>query len=89
MLKELARTNPYYKRNRPHICSFFVKGECKRGTDCPYRCVLCPMRENFQRLTCCADTRNQRTVNLRTRASRIVTMAKMIPLHERSWQTML
>ncbi|KAG8217733.1 hypothetical protein J3R82DRAFT_5892 [Butyriboletus roseoflavus] len=37
MLKELARTNPYYKRNRPHICSFFVKGECKRGDECPYR----------------------------------------------------
>lgn len=40
MLKELARTNPYYKRNRPHICSFFVKGECKRGDECPYRYVL-------------------------------------------------
>lgn len=37
MLKQLARTDPYYKRNRPHICSFFVKGECKRGTECPYR----------------------------------------------------
>lgn len=39
MLKQLARTDPYYKRNRPHICSFFVKGECKRGAECPYRCV--------------------------------------------------
>ncbi|KAI0320745.1 hypothetical protein OF83DRAFT_1052519 [Amylostereum chailletii] len=37
MLKQLARTDPYYKRNRPHICSFFLKGECKRGTECPYR----------------------------------------------------
>lgn len=37
MLKQLARTDPYYKRNRPHICSFFVKGECKRGKECPYR----------------------------------------------------
>ncbi|KAH7912230.1 hypothetical protein BJ138DRAFT_1084039 [Hygrophoropsis aurantiaca] len=37
MLKQLARTNPYYKRNRPHVCSFFVKGECKRGSECPYR----------------------------------------------------
>ena len=27
----LARTTPYYKRNAPHICSFWVKGECKRG----------------------------------------------------------
>ena len=31
MLLKLARTQPYYKRNRPHICSFWVKGECKRG----------------------------------------------------------
>ncbi|TDL24829.1 hypothetical protein BD410DRAFT_785553 [Rickenella mellea] len=37
MLKELARTDPYYKRNRPKICSFFVKGECTRGDECPYR----------------------------------------------------
>ncbi|KAM8957001.1 pre-mRNA-splicing factor RBM22 [Lycaon pictus] len=27
MLLKLARTTPYYKRNRPHICSFWVKGE--------------------------------------------------------------
>lgn len=37
MLTKLARTQPYYKRNRPHICSFWVKGECKRGEECPYR----------------------------------------------------
>ncbi|ESK94569.1 rna binding motif protein 22 [Moniliophthora roreri MCA 2997] len=37
MLKQLARTDPYYKRNRPKICSFFVKGECTRGDECPYR----------------------------------------------------
>lgn len=37
MLTKLARTSPYYKRNRPHICSFWVKGECKRGEECPYR----------------------------------------------------
>jgi pre-mRNA-splicing factor RBM22/SLT11 len=37
MLKRLARTAPYYKRNRPHVCSFYVKGECKRGEECPYR----------------------------------------------------
>jgi hypothetical protein len=38
LLAKLARTAPYYKRNRPHICSFWVKGECKRGEECPYRC---------------------------------------------------
>jgi pre-mRNA-splicing factor RBM22/SLT11 len=37
MLSRLARTTPYYKRNRAHICSFWVKGECKRGEECPYR----------------------------------------------------
>ncbi|KAI9498255.1 hypothetical protein BDB00DRAFT_801791 [Zychaea mexicana] len=37
MLRRLARNEPYYKRNRPHICSFFVKGECTRGVECPYR----------------------------------------------------
>eukprot|EP00124_Ichthyophonus_hoferi_P001499 Ihof_evm9s79 gene=Ihof_evmTU9s79 len=37
LLKQLARNNPYYKRNRAHICSFWVKGECKRGEECPYR----------------------------------------------------
>jgi hypothetical protein len=37
MLKQLARTEPYYKRNRPHVCSFFAKGDCNRGTECPYR----------------------------------------------------
>ena len=37
LLTKLARNAPYYKRNRPHICSFWVKGECKRGEECPYR----------------------------------------------------
>ena len=26
VLSKLARSSPYYKRNRPHICSFWVKG---------------------------------------------------------------
>ncbi|KAF1807217.1 hypothetical protein FB192DRAFT_1354561 [Mucor lusitanicus] len=37
ILSKLARSEPYYKRNRAHICSFFLKGECKRGEGCPYR----------------------------------------------------
>lgn len=37
LLKRLARTEPFYKRNRPHICSFYVKGTCTRGDACPYR----------------------------------------------------
>ncbi|GAV74482.1 RRM_1 domain-containing protein [Cephalotus follicularis] len=34
---KLQRTTPYYKRNRAHICSFYVRGECTRGVECPYR----------------------------------------------------
>jgi pre-mRNA-splicing factor RBM22/SLT11 len=37
MLERLKRSGPYYKRNAPRICSFFVKGECTRGADCPFR----------------------------------------------------
>lgn len=58
MLKQLARTDPYYKRNRPRICSFFAKGECNRGSECPYRYV-----PNFRAygpiLTAPSDTRCQ------------------------------
>jgi len=36
-LIKLARVKPYYKRNRAHVCSFFVRGECNRGSECPYR----------------------------------------------------
>jgi len=44
VLEELARqrAKPYYKRNLPHICSFFVKGNCSRGDECPYRHELPP-----------------------------------------------
>lgn len=37
LLNKLQRDAPYYKRNKAKICSFFVKGECKRGAECPYR----------------------------------------------------
>jgi pre-mRNA-splicing factor RBM22/SLT11 len=36
-LCRLARSDPYYRRNLPKICSFFLKGECTRGAECPYR----------------------------------------------------
>ena len=36
-IMKLQRTTPYYKRNRAHVCSFFVRGECTRGAECPYR----------------------------------------------------
>src|SRR5690625_4918253 len=37
LLQKLARTEPYHKRNQAHVCSFFLKGECTRGSECPYR----------------------------------------------------
>ena len=36
-LQKLARDTPDYKRNRPHVCSFFARGACTRGDACPYR----------------------------------------------------
>ena len=57
MLKQLARTDPYYKRNQPNICSFYAKGQCNRGSECPYRYVehvsrvhLCTLTLLFYRL---------------------------------------
>lgn len=40
LLSKLARVTPYHKRSRAHICSFWVKGECLRGDECPYRSVV-------------------------------------------------
>jgi pre-mRNA-splicing factor RBM22/SLT11 len=37
LLTKLVRTEPYYKRNHARVCSFFVKGSCNRGAECPYR----------------------------------------------------
>lgn len=37
LLDNLKRTEPYYKRNQAKICTFFIRGECKRGAECPYR----------------------------------------------------
>eukprot|EP00913_Durusdinium_trenchii_P027151 g25476.t1 len=37
MLQRLARMTPYYKRNEARICTFYVKGACNRGADCPFK----------------------------------------------------
>lgn len=37
MLTGLSKRTPYYKRNLPHLCSFYAKGSCNRGALCPYR----------------------------------------------------
>eukprot|EP00397_Hematodinium_sp_SG-2012_P047006 GEMP01053301.1.p1 GENE.GEMP01053301.1~~GEMP01053301.1.p1 ORF type:complete len:387 (+),score=58.05 GEMP01053301.1:69-1163(+) len=37
LLSKLARKGPYYKRNEARTCSFFVKGTCNRGDECPFK----------------------------------------------------
>lgn len=36
LLRSIARTAPYYKRNLPRVCTFWRKGACTRGDECPY-----------------------------------------------------
>lgn len=37
LLNRIAKTEPNYSRNRAKICTFYLRGECKRGDECPYR----------------------------------------------------
>lgn len=37
VLDKLKRKDNNTNRNLPHICSFYVKGNCARGAECPYR----------------------------------------------------
>lgn len=37
IVQKLGRSAPYFKRNEPHYCSFFLKGKCTRGSECPYK----------------------------------------------------
>merc|ERR1712113_778020 len=36
-LKKIARKEPFYKRNQARVCTFYAKGLCNRGIECPYR----------------------------------------------------
>jgi len=36
-LSDMARMEPRYERNLAKLCSFFAKGECDRGSKCPFR----------------------------------------------------
>eukprot|EP00922_Rhytidocystis_sp_ex-Travisia-forbesii_P004768 GHVS01007001.1.p1 GENE.GHVS01007001.1~~GHVS01007001.1.p1 ORF type:complete len:413 (-),score=57.24 GHVS01007001.1:96-1235(-) len=36
ILERLARHSPYYRRNRPRVCSFWQRGACSRGQSCPF-----------------------------------------------------
>lgn len=35
-LRALARPHPYYRRNAPRVCTFWQRGKCSRGDECPY-----------------------------------------------------
>ena len=37
ILEKFEKKETNQKRNLPHVCSFFVKGDCARGVNCPYR----------------------------------------------------
>lgn len=36
-LEEMANMAPRYERNMAKLCSFFARGECNRGANCPFR----------------------------------------------------
>jgi pre-mRNA-splicing factor RBM22/SLT11 len=36
-LTEMARMEPAYERNLPKLCTFYARGECDRGVNCPFR----------------------------------------------------
>jgi pre-mRNA-splicing factor RBM22/SLT11 len=36
-LSDMARMEPRYERNLPKLCSFYARGECNRGANCPFR----------------------------------------------------
>lgn len=36
-LQSVARMEPRYERNLAKLCSFYAKGECNRGSNCPFR----------------------------------------------------
>ncbi|OLL22140.1 Pre-mRNA-splicing factor slt11 [Neolecta irregularis DAH-3] len=36
LLKRLAKSEPYYRREKANPCTFFAHGNCPRGDTCPY-----------------------------------------------------
>ncbi|XP_951830.1 uncharacterized protein TA15655 [Theileria annulata] len=36
ILKRISRVAPYYRRNKPRLCTFWIRGICNRGEECPY-----------------------------------------------------
>lgn len=59
-LSEMAQMEPRYERNLPKLCSFFAKGECDRGSSCPFRHEL-PRDRNDPMNKVCTNTRGSQT----------------------------
>jgi pre-mRNA-splicing factor RBM22/SLT11 len=41
VLKRVTKMEPYQTRARPQICPFYLKSQCSRGAECPFRYVHC------------------------------------------------
>lgn len=89
MLKQLARTDPYYKRNRPHVCSFFVKGECNRGAQCPFRSVYTLPASDCTNLTRQLGTRNLQRELLRNKTFKTGIMVLTTLSPRKLWRSTL
>ncbi|EGG13874.1 CCCH-type zinc finger-containing protein [Cavenderia fasciculata] len=37
IVARLARTTPYHKRTAANVCSYFLRGDCNRGTTCSFK----------------------------------------------------
>jgi pre-mRNA-splicing factor RBM22/SLT11 len=37
MLRKMSRQDPYYEKNKLKVCFLFTKGQCAKGSSCPYR----------------------------------------------------
>ncbi|KAI3885472.1 hypothetical protein MKW92_031120 [Papaver armeniacum] len=57
---KLQRTTPYYKENRAHVCSFFVRNECTEALNVPID-MKCPLLENYA-ITCSPDDQSIKTL---------------------------
>jgi len=42
LAQQQKNTSSTPARNKPHVCSFFAKGTCNRGDQCPYRHEISP-----------------------------------------------
>jgi pre-mRNA-splicing factor RBM22/SLT11 len=48
LLMNIVGVKPYYERNQARVCSFFNKGKCNRGNECPFRHSVPPLGQTKQ-----------------------------------------